>query len=168
MATYSIFILLAYFPQCLAPKNYGKWQSSAGWGWKTSFGSKKRDSTLLQILLHPHYVVLFLFQIHLLILLPNSCIVASRVSLVSSLGTPIATPTAEDWAYVKRCSLRVFLDSKLFSFRLYLFNNMKSRRRDVDSPIRGYRYVFKTISWNIKIHSELLLWYISLHTSSDV
>ena len=40
--------------------------------------------------------------------------------------------------------------------------------RDVDSPIRMYRYAFKTISWKIETHSELLLSYKSLVTLSDV
>ena len=46
------------------------------------------DKTRLHLIANLHYFVLFLFQIHLLIWLPNSCIVVSRVGLVSNLGTP--------------------------------------------------------------------------------
>ena len=63
----------------------------------------------------PHYVVLFLFPIHRFILLPNSCIVASRVSfIVSSLGTP--RRETHCWRLSLRqevLSTTVFLDSKL-------------------------------------------------------
>ena len=149
MATYSIYIL-PKFPQIEGNGNQLNmfstkklWKVTILWlGMKNEFWFVKRR---LHVIANLHYVVLFLFQIHLLILLPNSGIVASRMGSVFSLGTPIEIPTAEDWAYVKRCSLRhVFLESRLFSFPLHLFNNMKSRRREVDSPIRGYRYVFKS------------------------
>ena len=66
-------------------------------------------------------------------------------------------------------STNVFLESKLFSFPLHLFIKWsRGGVRDVDCPIRMYRYVFKKISWNIEIHSELLFSYKSLVTSSDV
>ena len=70
------------------------WKVTIFWlGMENGFWFEK---TRLHLIANLHYVVLFLFQIHLFILLPNSCIVVSRVGLVSSLGTPIETPTAED------------------------------------------------------------------------
>ena len=173
MATYSVFILLAYF----SPKSQGKrksamfstkkiWKVTIFWlGMENGFWFEK---TRLHLIANLHYVVLFLFQIHLFILLPNSCIVVSRVGLVSSLGTPIETPTAEDWAYVKRCSLRLcFLIQNYFLFHCI---NHKTREngsfslvikwsregaRDADSAIRRYRYAFKTISWNTETPRNL-------------
>ena len=77
---------------CLAPEKL--WKVTILWlGMKNEFWFVK---TRLHPIANLHYIVLFLFQIHLLILLPNTCIVASRVGLVFSLGTPIETPTAED------------------------------------------------------------------------
>ena len=110
-----------------------------------------------------HYVVLFLLQIHLFILLPNSCIVVSRVGLVSSLGTP--HQDTHGWAYAKRCSLRLCFYSSIFFSTALIIKWSRGGARDVDSPIR---YAFKTISWNIETHSELLLSYKSLVTLSDV
>ena len=103
-------------------------------------------------------------QIHLFILLPNSCIVVSRLGLVSSLRTPHRE--THGWRLSLRqevLSTTVFLDSKLFSFHCINYKMNWSRRgaRDVDSQIKMYRYAFKTISWNIETHSELLLSYIS-------
>ena len=146
------------------------WKVTILWlGMENEFWFEKRR---LHVIASLHYAVLFLFQIHLLILLPNSCIVASRMGLVFSLGTPIETPTAIDWAYVQEVlsvSRTVFLDSKLFSVPLHLFIKWsRGGAREVDSPIRLYRYVFKTISWNIEIQLELFFSYKSLVTSSDV
>ena len=118
----------------------------------------------------PYCVVLFLFPIHLLILLPNSCIVVSRVSfIVSSLGTPHwETHCWRLSLYVKRCSLWLYFFIQTI-FRLFhcIIKWSRGGARDVDSPIRMYRYVFKKISWNIEIRSEVLLSYKSFVTSSD-
>ena len=153
----------------IAPKNYEKWQSS-GWEWKTSFGSKHETSPYCKSSCTPHCVVLFLIPIHLLILLPNSCIVVSRVSfIVSSLGTPHwETHCWRLSLYVKRCSLWLYFFIQTI-FRLFhcIIKWSRGGARDVDSPIRMYRYVFKKISWNIEIHSEVLLSYKSFVTSSD-
>ena len=123
---YSIFILLAYF----SPKSRGKrksamfstkkiWKVTIFWlGMENGFWFEK---TRLHLIANPHYVVLFLFQIHLFILLPNSCIVVSRVGLVSSLGS--LQPWVSRWGVSLRqevLSTTVFLDSKLFSFSPHL------------------------------------------------
>ena len=122
------------------------------------------EKTRLHLIANLRHYVLFLFQIHLFILLPNSCIVVSRLGLVSSLGTPHRE--THGWRLSLRqevLSTTVFLDSKLFSFHCINYKMNWSRRgaRDVDSQIKMYRYAFKTISWNIETHSELLLSYIS-------
>ena len=103
-------------------------------------------------------------QIHLFILLPNSCIVVSRLGLVSSLGTPHRE--THGWRLSLRqgvLSTTVFFDSKLaiFFFTAFIIKWSRGGAGDVDSPIKMYRYAFKTISWNIETHSELLLSYIS-------
>ena len=118
------------------------------------------EKTRLHLIANLHYFVLFLFPIHLLILLSNSCIVMSRVSfIVSNLGTP----------YVKRCSLRLcFLIQNYFLSHCIIKWWSRGGARYVDPPVRLYRYVFRTISWNIEIHSEILLSYKSFVTSSDV
>ena len=52
------------------------WKVTILWlGMKNEFWFEKRR---LHVIANLHYVVLFLFQIHLLIWLPNSCIVVSR------------------------------------------------------------------------------------------
>ena len=143
------------------------WKVTILWlGMKNKFWFVKRR---LHVIANLHYIVLFLFQIYLLILLPNSCIVASRVGLVFSLGTPIETPTAEDWAYVKRCSLRMcFLNQNYFLFHcIYLIKWSRGGEMLILLSQRTDMYI-KTISWNIEIHSELLLSYKSLDTSTDV
>ena len=61
--------------------------------------------TRLHLITNLLYFVLFLFQIHLLIFLPNSCIVVWALS--PTLGHPIERPTAENCTYVKRCSVRL-------------------------------------------------------------
>ena len=127
-----IVILVAYF----SPKSRGK-QKSAIFStkkiWKVTIywlGMENGcwfEKTRLHLIANlRHYVVLFLFQIHLFILLPNSCIVVSRVGLVSSLGTPHRD--THGWAYVKRCSLRLcFLIQSYFLFHCINYK-MKSRR----------------------------------------
>ena len=122
------------------------------------------EKTRLHLIANPHYVVLFLFQIHLFILLPNSCIVVSRLGLVSSLRTPHRE--THGWRLSLRqgvLSTTVFFDSKLaiFFFTAFIIKWSRGGAGDVDSPIKMYRYAFKTISWNIETHSELLLSYIS-------
>ena len=84
-------------PSLFFPKSRGKrksamfstkkiWKVTIFWlGMENGFWFEK---TRLHLIENLHYVVLFLFQIRLFILLPNSCIVVSRVGLVSSLGTP--------------------------------------------------------------------------------
>ena len=61
------------------------------------------ENTRLPLIANLDYYVtamLFLFQIHLLILWPNSSTdVASRAGLVSSLGTPIEIPAAGAQVY---------------------------------------------------------------------
>ena len=71
------------------------------------------ENTRLLLIANFNYYVTamqFLFQIHLLILWPNSCTdVALRAGLVSSLGTPIEIPAAEARVYdrsIMRYSLR--------------------------------------------------------------
>ena len=86
------------------------------------------DNTRLHLIANLHYFVLFLFQIHLLILLPNSCIVVSRVGFVFSLGTPHRD--THGWRLYLRqevLSKTVFLDSNYFPAFL-LHYKMKSRR----------------------------------------
>ena len=94
MATYSIFILLLIFfqnhegneNQLMMFSTKKIWKVTIFWlGMENGFCFEK---TRLHLIANPHYVVLFLFQIHLFILLPNSCIVVSRLGLVSSLRTP--------------------------------------------------------------------------------
>ena len=114
------------------------------------------DKTRLHLIANLHYFVLFLFQIHLLIWLPNSCIVVSRVGFVSSLGTPHRE--THGWRLYLRqevLSTTVFLDSNYVLFHC-LIKWSQGGATEVDSPIRMYRYVFRTISWNIEIHSGLL------------
>ena len=140
MPTYSIFILI--LPQIERNRNQLNIFSTKNltilWlGMKNEFWFEKRR---LHVIVNLHYVVLFLFQIHLLILLPNSCIVASRMGLVFSLRWDTHRDT-HGWILSLRQELLstiVFRESKLFSFPLHLFNKMESRRRDVDSPIWGY------------------------------
>ena len=49
----------------------------------------------------------------------------------------------------------------IFFFTAFIIKWSRGGAGDVDSPIKMYRYAFKTISWNIETHSELLLSYIS-------
>lgn len=49
----------------------------------------------------------------------------------------------------------------IFFFTAFIIKWSRGRAGDVDSPIKMYRYAFKTISWNIETHWELLLSYIS-------
>ena len=94
MATYSIFILLLIFSQNHEGNENQLMLFSTKKIWKVTIfllGMENGfcfEKTRLHLIANPHYVVLFLFQIHLFILLPNSCIVVSRLGLVSSLRTP--------------------------------------------------------------------------------
>ena len=49
----------------------------------------------------------------------------------------------------------------IFFFTAFIIKWSRGGAGDVDSPIKMYRYAFKTISWSIETHSELLLSYIS-------
>ena len=134
MATYSIFILLLIFSQnhegnenqLMMFSTKKIWKVTIFWlGMENGFCFEK---TRLHLIANPHYVVLFLFQIHLFILLPNSCIVVSRLGLVSSLRTPHRE--THGWRMSLRqevLSTTVFLDSKLFSFHCINYK-MKSTR----------------------------------------
>jgi len=126
MATYSIFILLAIFPQNRAgnenklnmfssppPHQKKKKLGKVTILWLGMENEFWLENTRLRLIANFNYYVTamqFLFQIHLLILWPNSCAdVALRAGLVSSLGTPIEIPAAGarvyDWS-IMRYSLR--------------------------------------------------------------
>ena len=134
MAMYSIFILLLIFSQnregnenqLMVFSTKKIWKVTIFWlGMENGFWFEK---TRLHLIANPHYVVLFLFQIHLFVLLPNSCIVVSRVGLVSSLGTPHRE--THGWRLNLRqevLSTTVFLDSNYFLFHC-IYYKMKSRR----------------------------------------
>ena len=137
---------------------------------ENEFWFETRGFTLLQILLHPplccvisvsdssaHFVAEFLH-----------CSVKSKLYSLQPWDTPLRDPLLKTEPIRQEVlSMTVFLHSNYFpAFPLH--HRMKwGGARDVDSPIRMYRYVFKKISWNIEIHSEVLLSYKSFVTSSD-
>ena len=175
MATYSVFILLAYF----SPKSQGK-RKSAMFSTKKNMesnnllaGDGKRvlvrknetppycKSSLCCVISvsdsSVHFAAEFLH-----------CSVKSELSLQPWDSPCIETPTAEDWAYVKRCSLRLcFLIQNYFLFHCInhetrengsfslVIKWSREGARDADSAIRRYRYAFKTISWNTETPRNL-------------
>ena len=111
--------------------------------------------TRLHLIANLHYFVLFLFQIHLHIWLPNSCIVVSRVGFVSSLGTPHRE--THGWRLYVRQEV---LSTTVSWFRLFSFplpHKMKSRR--------SYRGGFSNQNVPICIYNDFLEYRNTLGTT---
>ena len=163
MATYSIFIILAIPPPNRAgnenkfnmlstpptppppPPKKKIGEVTILWlGMENEFWLENTRLRLISNFNNYVTAMQFLFQIHLLILWPNSCTdVALRARLVSSLGAahPSRYPRLEPESTIghevfsTRCFLILF---SIFFCAASLLKKMKSKRSDVVSLIRIY------------------------------